>query len=103
MHPIDVSRAAALRSKDDPLAVSGERGVVIEGGIWQQRVLVGAVRLSDEQRGVRGPDTMNKNLFFRGQYGVIANANNVASKALLSMTTSASRRSLSLTRGMNGG
>jgi hypothetical protein len=39
MHPIDVSRAAAIRSKDDPLAVRGELGVVIEGGIWQQRVL----------------------------------------------------------------
>ena len=69
VHPIDVGRAGALRCKYDPLAVSGERGVVIKTGIWQQRALVGAVRFSDEQRRLGGPDTVNKNPFFRAQNG----------------------------------
>ena len=42
-----------------------QRSFAIQAGVWQQRALVGTVRFCDEQRRLRGPDSVKKNPFFR--------------------------------------
>jgi hypothetical protein len=51
MDAVDVGRAAALGGEDDPLAVGGEGGVVIETVGGKERALVAAIGVRQEEAG----------------------------------------------------